>query len=365
MEKVLFCVTFKHNEPNSVALILSNILKNIDKKNLDVRIAIERTDIFSPLEIVNIDNEIYYLTDSSKRNMLGKIHFFINKSLRKIGLLKINPFALYLKKIKRRFNFSKIIFFIGTPKVDVCNYLYNHNIQYSVILYDKWLSRPYKDNKKIINEEKHIIMHSHSYYVPNFFFNNYQKEYMSDKIHPYYLPLLIEKEEVDKYSNADIIYQFSYFGQLQYFRNVENIEIIFRSLNLKLDIFTDDIPVKSYRNYIFHKSIVGDSLLKATSQSRFLVVFDNAQPYEDYLPSKVIQYVSFTKPIIVFGTNKESAIRSFLNDYSCWYYHFLGSPLSGLLNFIKRNSKYNFFSTEDYSKYLHHLPKNVIRQLDF
>ena len=158
-----------------------------------------------------------------------------------------------------------------------------------------------------------------------------------------------------------MIYNYLYLGQIQSFRNAEIIQTIFKKIGIRLDIFTNS-SVQSSETFIVHPAISGDELYRVISNSKYLVAFDNSKPYNHYLPSKVYLYVSFTKPVIAFGDNKESALIEFFKDYPLFYYQNIYEPLDGLLDFLKTNYKYTF-DLDIYNKYTKFTKEKALKPL--
>ena len=72
--------------------------------------------------------------------------------------------------------------------------------------------------------------------------------------------------------------------------------------------------------FLYHQAVSEEKLYETVASNRFLEVFNNGEPYSHYLPSKVYLYVSFTKPIIIFGNNTDYAMKRFLKNHPFYYY---------------------------------------------
>ena len=231
-------------------------------------------------------------------------------------------------------------------------------------MYDTFISRP-GINPENSKEEQYVINNSNGYFVPSFFIEDYQINYQNaaswEKIRKYDLPLLIEKRNVKfTYENnlKNNSYDFTYFGQIQTFRNSDKIKKIFSKLNITLDIFTT-MNIESDNIFKVHSAIANNDLWSVVANSKYLVVFDNSKPYNTYLPSKAYLYVSFTKPIIAFGDNDTSALKSFFKEYPMFYYQNINESLDGLLTFINTTFDYRF-NEAIYSMYEQYLPQNAL-----
>ena len=228
------------------------------------------------------------------------------------------------------------------------------------MLYDTYIERPGLSRKEFVVEDREI-QNAVGYFVPDFFARAYHNYYPYKNIFSYCLPLLIPKRGViEAYGKSSLEYEFTYFGQIQSFRNGDKMKEIFKSLGLTLHIFSMENK-KSDDNFVFHKSVSQNELYETVASSKFLVAFDNGEPYSHYLPSKAYLYVSFTKPIIVFGNNDNSALMDFLKDYPYYYYFNTGkSSIDELKRFIN-SSFQDEFDEHTYSKYLDYLPQNALK----
>ena len=146
---------------------------------------------------------------------------------------------------------------------------------------------------------------------------------------------------------------------MQSFRNGSKVKEIFRQLGYTLDVFSTNRE-KSDDVYIYHQALTQTQLYETVASSKFLVAFDNSEPYANYLPSKAFLYVSFTKPIIIFGNNKDSALIRFLKDYPYSYYHNIDSgSIDELKKYINATSV-DLFDEKTYSLHTKYLPENAL-----
>ncbi|MBQ9728066.1 MAG: hypothetical protein IJV85_00555 [Clostridia bacterium] len=364
--KILYYTDYLLNEYNSVRDILFNFLLHPEVQN-DEQVVVHsggrigRNYCWKEEEMEGY--KTYYTVNiaSEKKRGNGFLNGITTKILDVLQMNKIRGVVgnnKYFKKILKKENPNLVIFLTFTPNKRISKICDAAGVPYAVCLYDTYVSRPNMNQKKVIRKEKYIINNSIGYFVPNFFYGDYQKYYQSSKLKEYCLPLLIDKEEVLKaYKNSQgEAYEFTYFGQIQSFRNRDTTKKIFEQLKTKLDVFT----TQSYKDdgvFFFHPALTQGELYSVIVRSKYLVAFDNSAPYEHYLPSKAYLYVSFTKPVIVFGDNQTSAIRKFFEGYPFFYYQNIYEPLDGLMEFLQKElpqvfdesvySKYTIYSKQD------------------
>jgi len=271
----------------------------------------------------------------------------------------------YFKTVIKKQKPDVVVVFNGIPNhckqyTDVC---IKTNTPYITILYDAYIDSPkIIDIEAAKKYESDVINHSKAYLVPSFFFDIYEKHYHSDKVLSYNLPLLIDKADVVRaYENFENKYNLTYFGQMQAFRNSEKVKSIFRELNLSMDIYSteshsdDDV-------FRFHPAVTKDELYSIIAGSNYLVALDNSAPFNWFLPSKSYLYVSFTKPVIAFGDNENSALKKFFENYPWFYYQNLNEPLDGLKAFLEKEHISNF-NNAVYSEYLQFSPEQALKPL--
>ena len=375
MKRILYIVDFDYNSNNSVVEALNYFIKGLEDDPYQHTLFYSE-EIFSEfIKKKKISDKIYCLQGKGdvKQVLKNKDVCFLKKIVLAVKKLcfktrqKIFGSSKVIKKekiirIKKIIKKSKpdLIFFFGTPSL--LKDFFVSNIPYVFVLYDTFVESPRVEKAYALQLEGEIIEKSKGYFIPHFFFEDYLNAYNSNKIIKYNFPAVVEKNTVlSSYQNAEEKYVFSYFGQVQTFRNAEKIEAIFRKLNLKLDVFTYQKDIES-KVFIVHEPIGGEELYQVVANSRYLVVFDNSKPYHNYLPSKVYLYASFTKPIIIFGDNKNSATIRFFKDYPNCYYQNINEPLNGLMDFLSKEIKEGF-NEELYNKYLDFLPKNAVKPI--
>ncbi len=362
---------------NSVRDILYNLLEQFDSSEYK-KIIIRRSGVSSyPIEAIQEAGYKTYISLSYKSflkkyeiSVFKKTIYFIKilvyKIITKLPIIGDiyfqNSNLKFINKVLKTEKPDMVFFFSLSPLKNFSKICKKRNIPYISILYDTFIERPYITPKKA-TEEKDEIANAVAYFVPDFFVDGYYKHYDFENIYPLRLPLLIPKEDVmAAYDNIENTYEFSYFGQMQNFRNGDAIKEIFKELGLVLDVFSTE-KNQSDDVYKYHNAVSGDELNNVVASSDFLVAFDNGEPYSHYLPSKAYLYVSFTKPIIVFGDNEKSALKTFLKDYPMWYYHNINdSSKEGIKAFINKSHSMGF-SEEIYSKYLEYLPQNALKEI--
>lgn len=312
-------------------------------KILSIKAVISVSDIKLPEKIKLIFNKIK-LFCLQKTN---KGESFLNKTNEE-----------YLDKIIKKEQPDLIVFFVYSPEEKFVRACKSNNVDYVYMLYDTFIDRPGISREDYL-KEKYVVDNSKAYFVPGFFAEKYYEHYGNKKIIQFNLPLLIDIDSVKKAYKNPTKYEFTYFGQIQNFRNGEEIKKIFKTLDKSLDIFTTQDTCASDETFRFHSALTKDELFSVVAGSDFLVAFDNSAPYNMYLPSKAYLYVSFTKPVIVFGDNEKSAIKDFFSEYSKFYYQNINEPVDGLLEFLEKN-KESCFDEGTYSEYLKYLPKNAM-----
>ena len=268
-----------------------------------------------------------------------------------------------IKKIIKKEKPDLVAFLIYTPNIECSKICQDLLIKHVFILYDTYLARPQIDKAKVVETERKLIDKSLGYFIPSFFYDEYKKTYGDFKVYSYNLPLVIEEKTVkDSYKGEHIGFDYLYLGQIQEFRNENRIKSIFEKLHLKLDIFTSQ-STQSDEVFTVHSSISGEELYRTIANSRFLVAFDNSSPYNHYLPSKVYLYVSFTKPIIAFGDNENSALIDFFKGYPHFYYQNINCSTEGLMSFINSETINRSFDSVTYKKYIQFSPKYAATDL--
>lgn len=359
MKKILYIVTYLQNEPNSVGNILKVMLATIaDMGGIEQIVVHERGNQMNTNTVCEIDG---YKTYTAKQ--YGKPMRVLMRIQREVtGNKNQKHFNIeHIGKIIEAEEPDLVVLFTFSPEPDYAALCREKNTCYVYMLYDTYIGRPGIDINEAVRVERPVIEKSCAYYVPRFFCDDYLRHYDSDKIIPYDLPLLIDKNAVKAAYQRDAVhYDYTYFGQIQSFRNADQVQKICRSLGITLDIFASDrVDAKKDEIFRLHPAVSGDDLYEVAAHSRFLVAFDNSTPYNHYLPSKVYLYVSFTKPVIAFGDNENSALLEFFRDYPYFYYQNIHQPTDGLMAFI-RSSKDRGFDENLYKRYLRYVPMEAL-----
>jgi len=365
VKKILYIVDTYLTQYHSVRDILIRFLK--DRRIAQHNQVIAHINGYSFLKIEKSNQEgfVYYTAHHKKlRRLLKGKNFFKNffllikqiyyYILKKLGLNSNNELANrnYLKKIIKKEKPDIIFFYTFSPRADLAKMCKKLKLPYIQVLYDTYITRPDVNFEIGLKNEMYVMDNSIGYFVPKHVYKEYLSIYKNKRFTWYEYPLIIDKELVENtyMCNKDRLYDFTYLGQIQTFRNGNRVKEILKQLDLTLHIFCID-NYQNQEGFVYHPGVTGQELYNVIVQSKFLVVFDNSVPYNNMLPSKAYSYVSFTKPIIVFGDNTESALISFLQEYPCYYYHHFGDSLDGLIEFIKNNTQESAFNLEIYSKY--------------
>ena len=351
MKKILYVSDFALDRYNSVRDILYNLITLNDTQLYKHVIIKSNGKMHNPIKEYYYENIKTYSAGNSKcsgylnRNDITfceKILFLFYKSiyllLDVIGLenkfKNIDNFA-YIKHLINKENPDLVVFLTYNPSYKCAKFCKMHNIPYISILYDTYIGRPNINIERAFKIEKYVIENSQGYYVPDFFFELYSKNYRTNgnNVKCFKLPLLIpQKDVMFAYEHNLQKYDFTYFGQMQAFRNGDTVKNIFKLLNKKVDVFSTE-NYDSDETFIIHPAVTKENLYNVVAGSKFLVAIDNSFPYQDYLPSKVYLYVSFTKPVVAFGDNEKSALKEFFKDYPCFYYQNINESTEGLKNF--------------------------------
>ena len=348
---ILFVCNYLPEKNNSVSAILNRIV--------DLDCFKEHEAVFARYDKLHFEkakrssvngNVVFYvekeqdfrraLTDPDA-TLIDKIKTFFIRLRDKICKEQVSPYLSFFKYVYKRVDPVKVVFLTYSLDIEIAKFLATRKTKFFTFLYDTLIDRPNEDlnSNKVIEEQ--IIELSELYFVPSFFYPKYQQIYSNEKIVPYRLPLVIDEETVKSAfasfgnGNSTFLFDFSYFGQIQSFRNFDDIVKIFEELGISLHVFSDR-QTGNKNSVIFHKTESGSNLYKMIVESNFLVFFDNSPPYQHYLPAKAYLYVSFTKPIIIFGNNTESASIDFFKNYPICYYHKIGGDIKGLVSFISK-----------------------------
>ncbi len=376
MKKILYVVDYLLDEYNSVRDAIYNIATSSQLKEYEVVLVRQDGLNYNPLVCGEAYGIKYYKTQklsfgqilkSKNLSIFKKLSSIYKRCVYKfISLFKKNTNGenvaneKYLDKIIKTENPDLIMFMAYSPKKVNAELCIKYSKPYLYMLYDTFITRPGEDLLKAKKLEEYVINNSCGYFIPHFFIDDYLKNYNNDKIIKYNYPLLVGQKEVENaYYNTDKKYEFVYFGQIQPFRNGDKIKEVCKKLNICLNVFTTK-PLESDETFKVFPAITQQELYNTVAGSKYLVAIDNGAPFENYLPSKVYLYASFTKPIIIFGDNKDSATIRFFKDYPNCYYQNVNEPLDGLKEFLNKDIL-DKFDIEIYKKYLEYLPQNAVK----
>lgn len=374
MKKILYVSDYTLDRYNSVRDILYNLITLEDMECYEHVIVKANGKMHNPINKQYCMNYKTYSAGISKKsgylkckdfNFIEKIKFLFYKMLFCLfsaikldnKFKKYDNFA-YIKLLIKKEKPDLVVFLTYSPSYICAEYCVKHKIPYISILYDTYIGRPKVNKETAFKAEKYVIDNSQGYFVPDFFCDLYFKTYQSDRIFSFNLPLLIpQKDVISAYENSAQKYDFTYFGQIQSFRNGDTVKNLLKEIDLKVDVFSTE-KYESDETFIIHPAVTKDDLYKVVAGSKFLVAIDNSFPYQDYLPSKAYLYVSFTKPIIAFGDNEKSALREFFKDYPYFYYQNISDSTDGLLKFLKKDFS-EALNVDYYGKYTQYLPENA------
>lgn len=369
-KKIIYISDFTLNQFNSVRDILYNIISNKDMSYYEQIIVKSTGRIHNPIKIDNYEGFKTYSTSSQKllkflkrkdvsahdkaQHIFHKILYTIACRLNLERKYRIIESYDYLNTVLKKEKPDLVVFLIYSPNKKYAKLCMKYKIPYISILYDTYLGRPKVNPDDAYPLEKFVIENSEGYYVPSFFYDIYSKTYNHPKLHSMDLPLLIEENDVvEAYNKSELKYNFTYFGHMQAFRNCDTVKNILRSLNISMDVFSTE-KYASDDTFTIHPAVTKTELYNIVAGSNYLIALDNSFPFQNYLPSKVYLYVSFTKPIIVFGDNEDSALKRFLDDYPWFYYQNINQSTEGLIAFLKNYKSHGFDKTQylNYAKYL-------------
>lgn len=331
LKTILFVVDYDMNSPNSVGKMLKKIVTN-EVMNSYKKVIFCCNDNFDSLSEEVFSNNLCQIKVNNKnsknitfykRNVISssviRLLSYLTSRLRFGGFFIFNLICgSNLRIVIKRHHVDYILFFTVSPMW--CSRFLKTPCSY--FLYDTFLERP-NIKARLIRMEKKIIQKCVSYYLSPFFYPAYNKKYpfyeqIKSLPYPIYPDLKAVINAFHKKNNDEEI-QFGYFGQLQAFRNVDEIVDLFSKLGWIIDIFSWNHPMES-PSVRYHMPVYDDAYYKSIALSKFLLVFDNNEPYSHYLPSKIYELIAFSKPIIVFGKNDSSATKSFLEKYPYYKY---------------------------------------------
>lgn len=377
-KKILYISDYTLDQYNSVRDILYSLIKKTETKEYGHIILRSNGKIYDALKVHSYENIKEYLSSKQKASAIlkdgnisvcEKINYLFYSILKLIAKktnrersFKVFANRKYIEMLVKKEKPQLVVMLTYSPTKKYAEICMKQKIPYIYVLYDTYIGRPGVDKKEGYNTEKFVIDNSAGYYVPDFFYKLYSKTYDTTKVSCMNLPLLIEKQLVSEaYRTTKFDYSFTYFGQIQSFRNGDVVKQLFKDLNITLDIFSTE-KIDSDDVFRLHPAVTNRELYNVVAGSKYLVAFDNSPPYQDYLPSKAYLYVSFTKPIIVFGNNENSALRDFLSNYPWVYYQNINESTEGLAEFLKKDIP-DSFDESVYSRFSDYLPTNALEPI--
>lgn len=197
--------------------------------------------------------KIYSFPYSIKKHFFSFKVSFLEK-LRTIYYRFINRKSYYISSLA---NFISINRVVNKEKIDLivffAFYLYEsyvnlgkkNNAPKIFINHDPYLNRPNQIDLNYKEVELSLINSSCSYFVPFYVLNDYLIFYKEKNIYPFYYLYIEEKKFVlDILKSRKYLYQFSYFGILQSFRNSKEFKTLFDNLGMNLHIFESDYKIE-------------------------------------------------------------------------------------------------------------------------
>ena len=357
-KRILYVVDYLPTKANSVGAILQVLLQAFARGDREFIIVHNADGEISASDITYIDGYKTYTTEEADgRRKLSRFirrgkTFMAHRTKREESLLQ-------LEQIIQTESPDLIIFFVFSPDQDYARICIRNQTEYVWVLYDTYIARPGIQFDEGYEIEKYVIENAKAYFIPSFFYPEYQRTYQTEKVVSYDLPLLIEKQEVlAAYNRKAPVFDYTYFGQIQSFRNEEAVKAICRKAAIKIDVFTAE-RYQSDDTFRIHEGLLKEALYDVVAHSRFLIAFDNSAPFHIYLPSKSYLYASFTKPVIAFGDNETSSLKDFFSDYPYFYYQDIHASADGLKAFIEGNGTQSFHG-ELYDRYIRYLPQHAL-----
>ena len=278
-----------------------------------------------------------------KKQIIDNIMHFIPRPL-EARWYNSKPLSRIRKLVKDSFYYriykkthpTKLLFFCY-PNNQLARIFIKRKIPFTWIIYDPFFSQPGLHVKYA--EELLLAKRAVSYWVPRYFYEYHQRD-ISNFCHFYSFPLLPDfnfvKELLDKSKKR---FEIAYFGNFMPFRNPTRAIKLFRS-KYDIHVFTDfPVPKNVGCNWTVHKGVKGKTFYECIAASKILLVFDNDPPYESFFPSKIIHFVAFGLPLLIFGQNKNGSIVDFLKTYDNYLYVSPDTKDEDVLDFAMRKMK--------------------------
>ena len=227
-KRILYVVDYLPTKANSVGAILQVLLQSFAREDREFIIVHNADGEISAADVTYIDGYKTYTTEEADgRRKLSRFirrgkTFMAHRTKREESLLQ-------LEQIIRAESPDLIIFFVFSPDQDYARICIRNKTEYVWVLYDTYIARPGIQFDEGYEIEKYVIENAKAYFIPSFFYPEYQRTYQTEKVVSYDLPLLIEKEVVlAAYNRKAPVFDYTYFGQIQSFRNEEAEKAICR-----------------------------------------------------------------------------------------------------------------------------------------
>ena len=268
--------------------------------------------------------------------------------------------SLTYVKILKRHNFDGILkfaFHTGNME-ELLSFSQSKKIPFAIVLVDpiSFAPRIQKSNNLLVatrNLESKLIGKSLAYFVPQGWFDTYKTFFHSIKIHEFFFPLINFSEanryELSSFKEA----KFLHLGSINSDRDIQLIHKYFGQYNYFLDVY--GMSFYDYHFLNIHERI--DNPDNIACDYNFLVLIDNIGESRNYLPSKVIKYISYRKPIIIFGEGNNYT-ENYISHYPCYFYCKRESDFSELTKFIDLNLN-TIVNLDDIKKYYHKNDLNI------
>lgn len=217
----------------------------------------------------------------------------------------------------------------------VCMPFYAHRVAYKLIKkrnirwYSFWVDPYLNKGVKISGlqrwchryAERRNLQHSSIVYaLPEVFDNHELQKEFKDKIQTFEIPYITEREVSIK--NRDIVFAGLFYKGVREPEPMFDIvlmalpqlpkEIVFKFYVRNPDCYSE-ITAKSQSRMQFYGFVNRNELNSILSECYMLVNVGNMNPVQ--MPSKVVEYISFRKPILFFYCNKEDRSFRFFKDY--------------------------------------------------
>lgn len=364
--RLLFVVDYRLDEPSSLSEMLKALYFDKHFATYDKFLFLKPNGISLNIKNIIVNDITYYRVQENIRQEFKKTKSFSKKMCLLTLFLRRKVYGFFGREesailrnngvivsfVARQFRINCILFISFIPSLLPRKFKTSRFF----ILYDPFSGRP-GSNKKRMRDEKKIIASSDNYYVADYFYNEYVKMFGKNHIKQYKLPFFVPSKNIENYSNSLISnneFTFSYFGQISERLNDKLVSFLTKN-HIIVDSFTTYIKVpfantSCLRN---HEPVVGQELYKAIANSRFLICFDNNKSFSSFFSSKLLLYVSFKKPVILFTDNANSSNIEFVRNYpfGCVINYNTTEASNKLFEFIEKSNSFDYESFDSDKKY--------------